>query len=226
MGIGGKPKNLLNLDAVRKDGIAIIKRFSGGGTVVLDHNSIWTTFIGRKQDFTHVEPFPRPIMVWSANEIFGPSFAKLKKQASSSCYGCSHFKIPDFRLLEHDYTLGKRKMGGNAQSIVKDGWLHHTSFLWDYEPRNMEYLTLPAKRPDYREDRLHNDFLVKLADVYPPEMKLGDFFAALKCANEEKFDLYDVTLDDALDVVNNKFGGMQQWFDGKCRTRIVELVST
>jgi len=223
MGIGGKPKDLLNIDSVQKDDITIIKRFSGGGTVVLDHNSIWTTIIARKQDFTEVEPYPRPIMAWTANEIFGPTFAKLKQQVVLSQPVEKSPNIPDFELLENDYILGGRKVGGNAQSIVKDGWLHHTSFLWDYEARNMEYLSLPAKRPDYRGDRPHNDFLVKLADVYSPEVQLDHFFEALKTVSEENFDLHEMKLDDAVALVNNKFGGMQQWFEGKCRTRIVKL---
>jgi len=50
MGIGGKPKQLLDVDKVRRDGIPVLKRFSGGGTVVLDQDSIWTTLIfGREQ---------------------------------------------------------------------------------------------------------------------------------------------------------------------------------
>mmetsp|Transcript_1239 Transcript_1239/g.1586 ORF Transcript_1239/g.1586 Transcript_1239/m.1586 type:complete len:304 (+) Transcript_1239:80-991(+) len=226
MGIGGKPKDLLNLDLVRKDDITIVKRFSGGGTVVLDHNSIWTTFIGRKSDFPEVEAFPRHIMAWTANEIFGPLFAKLKqKVVLSPAYDKDSLNanIPDFELLENDYILGKKKMGGNAQSIVKDGWLHHTSFLWDYESKNMGYLSLPAKRPDYRGNRAHDEFLVKLANVYSPQVQLDDFFDAIRSVNEAKFDLREMKLNDAVAIVDDKFGGMQQWFDGKCRTRILEL---
>lgn len=45
--------------------------------------------------------------------------------------------------------------------------MHHTSFLWDYEEENMEkYLTLPEKRPDYRQSRQHNEFLTKLKPFY------------------------------------------------------------
>ena len=48
MGIGGKPEHLLNIDRVREDQVLVCKRFSGGGTVVMDTNSLWTTVIGRK----------------------------------------------------------------------------------------------------------------------------------------------------------------------------------
>jgi hypothetical protein len=50
-------------------------------------------------------------------------------------------------------VLGERKFGGNAQAITSRRWLHHTSFLWDYQPASMELLTNPAKQPAYRQAR-------------------------------------------------------------------------
>lgn len=49
-----------------------------------------------------------------------------------------------------DYAFGSRKFGGNAQSITKNRWVHHTSFLWDYDVSNMDYLKLPMRAPEYR----------------------------------------------------------------------------
>lgn len=43
-------------------------------------------------------------------------------------------------MRENDYLFGSHKIGGNAQSIIKDRWVHHTSFLWDYKPERMRYL--------------------------------------------------------------------------------------
>ena len=240
-----------------------LKRFSGGGTVVLDYNSIWTTVIGRRDDL--VDPhFPRPIMEYTANRIFGPTFERLaakqtaKANTMSSSAKDKSLKLtmildtkscgienngrmvtlprhnvqstgkttedelvatPIFRLRENDYVLGERKMGGNAQSIGKTGWLHHTSFLWDYHAENMEYLTLPAKRPDYRGDRHHRDFLVKLTEVYPALTK-ADFFAALAETCEEEFRVERVTLSQAMQIVNAQ-GGMKVWLQTKSRTRVL-----
>eukprot|EP01034_Spumella_vulgaris_P022064 gene22064-28159_t len=55
------------------------------------------------------------------------------------------------------------EFGGNAQSITKDRWVHHTSFLWDFDPANMEYLQVPKRRPEYRKDRSHLDFITRLS---------------------------------------------------------------
>lgn len=195
MGIGGKAEKLLNVELVKNDGVQVLKRFSGGGTVVLDHSSLWTTLIGRTGDLVDVQAFPRSIMKWSADRIFGPAFQRFKQQSldappppapslhqkrstmvvdTKSCSATENSgrtfeisttlppehqprDIPDFALVETDYVLGERKIGGNAQSIVQGGWLHHTSFLWDYEEEHMEYLSLPSKRPEYRGDRSHED---------------------------------------------------------------------
>jgi len=259
MGIGGKPDLLLDVEKVNRDGVLVIKRFSGGGTVVVDHSSLWTTFIGRIDDFPHVDPYPKSIMAWSANDIFHKVFANMKADAllnngtaekktmvmdTKSCgmaqdnattvkYATDNPSlqandIPDFALRENDYVIGERKVGGNAQSIVNGAWLHHTSFLWDYEEENMSYLTLPSKRPDYRGERDHEDFLAKLKSTYGT---IGDdnsskraFFYHVKCAAFEAFELEEVLLKDAMKVVD-ELGGMKAWFEGKCRTKILDLKS-
>jgi lipoate-protein ligase A len=240
MGIGGKPDNLLNIPLVKNDEVLVVKRFSGGGTVVLDGNSVWTTLIGRTNDLTHVQPYPRSIMEWSADTIFGPAFDHLSQNQQSRPSGkktlvvdtksCSATEnsgrvirlkddqndFPKFALRENDYVFGEHKMGGNAQSIVKGGWLHHTSFLWDYDPENMEYLTLPSKRPDYRGDRSHDEFLVKLAPYFGKGALVQSMFQACQASLQVE----KVTLPEAMKVVDDKLGGMQQWSD-KNRTRIL-----
>ena len=53
-----------------------------------------------------------------------------------------------------DYTYGEQKFGGNAQAITKQRWLHHTSFLWDFDDSNMALLKHPSRVPKYRLVRL------------------------------------------------------------------------
>lgn len=148
MGISGKPEKLLNIESVKGGKIPVIKRFSGGGTVVVDENTLLITFIFSKELF-NVPLFPEPILKWT-----------------ESLYRSS-WQIPNFHLRENDYCIQDRKCGGNAQYIRKDRWLHHTSFLWDYSSANMAHLLLPEKRPKYRLDRPHDEFLTKLKEHAP-----------------------------------------------------------
>ncbi len=143
MGISGKPEELLDLSRIKEEKIPVIKRFSGGGTVIVDENTLFITLIFSK-DLLDIPAFPEPILKWTA--------ALYQKS----------WKIPDFTLRENDYCIGDKKCGGNAQYIKKDRWLHHTSFLWDYSRDNMKHLLLPEKRPKYRLNRSHDEFLTRL----------------------------------------------------------------
>uniref|UniRef100_A0A7N2LXG4 BPL/LPL catalytic domain-containing protein n=1 Tax=Quercus lobata TaxID=97700 RepID=A0A7N2LXG4_QUELO len=128
-----KPAELLKIECVLCDQIPVVRRFTGGGTVVVDPSTIFVTFICNKDAVAGLQPYPQPIMSWTGalyNKVFQG--------------------IGDFHLRENDYVFGDRKFGGNAQSITKNRWIHHTSFLWDYEVRNMAYLKLPARAPEYR----------------------------------------------------------------------------
>ncbi|KAF7135767.1 hypothetical protein RHSIM_Rhsim08G0070400 [Rhododendron simsii] len=147
MGLSGKPSELLESKHVLRDEIPVIRRFTGGGTVVVDPGTIFVTLICNKDDVPGVQPYPRSIMQWSSllyNEVFQG--------------------IGDFQLRENDYVFGNRKFGGNAQSITRKRWIHHTSFLWDFESRNMAYLKLPKKIPEYRLARGHMEFICRMKD--------------------------------------------------------------
>jgi lipoate-protein ligase A len=267
MGNGGKAEKLLDVDLVRKDGVLTMERFSGGGTLVLDHDSIWTTIIGGRggdetssgttsssqHDDMNPPKQPRAIMKWSADTLFAPLFEHLgemtspgKKRDSNlqqtmvvdnkSCCGLGStadtISIPKreslrvqegdnvFAFKEHDYVLSDRKMGGNAQAITSQGWLHHTSFLWDFQDFNMEYLQLPSKQPEYRQSREHNDFLVSLAKTFP-NLQKRDFYAALRHVCEDTYDLQPVALAEAMEVMD-QHGGMKGWLEQTSRNRIIQ----
>lgn len=129
----------------------IIRRFTGGGTVVTDSGTIYGTIISNKDDAKGSPIYPRDVMKWT-EEFYRPVFNKLSRTGEN------------FVLNEHDYCYGNLKFGGNAQSISRDRWVHHTSFLWDYKGENMSLLTIPENRPAYRQDRDHKLFLTKLKD--------------------------------------------------------------
>ena len=165
MGSSGVAEELLHLEKVQNDKIPVIRRYSGGGTVIVDENTLFVTFLFSKKDLPL--SFPEPILRWSAD---------LYTEA---------WHLPNFKLQENDYALGHLKCGGNAQYIQKDRWMHHTSFLYDYSPKNMEYLLLPKRRPAYRQDRSHTDFLCCLKDYLSKE----ELIKRLKTQLVKQFDI-------------------------------------
>lgn len=60
-----KASELLELGFVLRDEVPVIRRFTGGGTVIVDHGTIFVTLICNKDDVPGVQPYPRSIMSWS-----------------------------------------------------------------------------------------------------------------------------------------------------------------
>lgn len=159
--LSGKPHALVDISAAHRDGVTVIKRFSGGGTVVVDADTQFVSFILNAEATPDLQLFPVPLMQWTG-ELYG------------GVEGGVFADVPGFRLRENDYVVGDKKVGGNAQSISKGRWLHHTSFLWDFREEMMQYLKHPAKTPAYREGRTHLDFLTPLCTVLPSRDTLPD----------------------------------------------------
>jgi len=170
MGISGKPEHLVDLDKVASSPVPIIKRYSGGGTVIVDSDTLFVSFIFQKN--IHSFPcYPEPILRWSE---------KFYQEA---------FDIPDFQLRENDYVIGEKKCGGNAQYIKKNRFVHHTTFLWDFKQTQMDYLLHPQKTPIYRAGRSHDAFLCRLKDYLPSEQT---FFQGIHQTLQKRYHLSEL----------------------------------
>lgn len=184
MGMSGKPAELLDVKLVLRDKISVIRRFTGGGTVIVDHGTIFVSFICNKDAVPGLQAYPQPIMAWSSllyNEVF--------------------HEAGDFKLRENDYVFGSRKFGGNAQSITKNRWIHHTSFLWDYEDANMAYLKIPQRAPKYRQARDHSEFICRMKDI----IRRSNFIAGTVKAAETHFSMRSIPLDEVRSLDSTKF---------------------
>lgn len=160
MGISGKPELLLDAALVRAGRVPVLRRFTGGGTVVLDRGSLLVSLISGTDALPAVSPFPNELMAWTAAELYAPLLAPHTANT--------------FGLVEQDYVIGARKCAGNAQAISGGRWVHHTSFLWDFAPEPMALLKLPTRRPAYRGERSHADFLVGLSTALPSRRVFWD----------------------------------------------------
>jgi len=123
-------------------------------------------------------------MTWSADAVYGPVFGGLAPATR-------------FALQDVDYTLGDRKCGGNAQSISRERWVHHTSFLWRLHADRMRLLKHPDKTPAYRAGRAHMDFLTPVSAALPPGAPPGALFDAVEARLAALFDVTPATPADA-----------------------------
>ena len=182
LGISGKPHRLIDVAAAHEDDVLVIKRFTGGGTVVVDADTQFVSLVMNGDAIPNVPLFPRPLMRWTGD---------LSGGVVGTNDDTGVFRdLPNWRLHQDDYVVETRselasndrddrvdrvdargdeprsflKVGGNAQSISKTRFVHHTSFLWDFDVATMKkYLAVPEKQPAYRENRAHEAFLAPLS---------------------------------------------------------------
>lgn len=180
MGISGIKEKLIDQEQLKKNPVPIIRRFSGGGTVFVDTNTVFATWICNT---AHVEV---------------PCCPQKVHQRMAAFYQQA-FPMLDMQLRENDYVIGERKWGGNAQYLCKGRWLHHTSMLWNYESRHMNYLLMPAKIPAYRQSRNHDDFLCCLKDYF---FDCEQLKAKIIDTLYQQFHVTQVTFDEVAEILH------------------------
>jgi lipoate-protein ligase A len=140
-------------------------------------------------------------MEW-ARDFYHPVFQR--PQQTGTAYTHDRAAPALFSLRENDFVFGDQKFGGNAQYITKWRFVHHTSFLWDYDNENMKYLSLPDRRPDYRRDRDHGEFLGKLKDYMHPPTKNDVLTRVVKRLGDYFDHVEEVSISDVIDSIDTE----------------------
>lgn len=179
MGISGVKEKLIDQQYIKQHPVPVIRRFSGGGTVFVDPDTFFATWICNTAHI-NVPCCPQKVHRWAA-DFYQKAWPML-----------------GMNLKENDYVIGERKWGGNAQYLCKGRWLHHTSMLWNYHPHNMRYLLMPEKVPAYRQLRNHEDFLCRLESYFCHRQQLQE---SLIAAVHQQFDVREVLFEAAAEVL-------------------------
>jgi lipoate-protein ligase A len=147
LGASGRLREDVLVEACEADGVAIARRSSGGGTVVVGPGALNVTVV-LASDFapglTAVDEAHRFVLDRLAGSIraLGPAVEVL---------GLG------------DLTLNQRKFSGSAQRRLRHHFLVHATILYNFPLALVaRYTALPRRQPSYREQRTHDDFLTNL----------------------------------------------------------------
>ena len=145
LGRSGVISRDMHEDACAADGVAILRRDSGGGAVLLAPGCINYSLLlslKRHPELRHVRSSYRLILGCLIRALALPQLG--------------------VRGLS-DLAIAERKVSGNAQRRGLRALLHHGTLLYALDPRLMEkYLKPPACQPDYRQGRCHTEFVGNL----------------------------------------------------------------
>lgn len=159
IGLAQRPAVELDTEAIRRDGVRLVRRQSGGGAVLLYEGVLcWEAWAGleeiaaRSPDGDGIRPAYRVLC--------GPlrrGLARLGLEVFHAGVSDISFSRPGER---------PRKIAGTAQLRRKDMALVHGSLLVCADLRLLaRYLKFPSAQPEYREDRTHRDFCLTVAEL-------------------------------------------------------------
>lgn len=147
LGAGCRLAEDVDESACRSDGVPILRRASGGGTVLLGPGSLLfslTLAYDRADELREIRPSQHFILDVVRRAL-------LDLQPSMELAGTS------------DLAFGGRKFSGNSQQRKRRFLLHHGTLLYAFDlERVARYLRMPARQPEYRGRRVHADFLTNL----------------------------------------------------------------
>ena len=148
LGYSNKTRLEINELSCKADGLAVLRRASGGGTVLQGPGCFNYSL------FLDLQNRPELAGITSSN-----AFIMEKNRAALG----SILSRPVQVQGHTDLTFGNLKFSGNAQRRKKNYLLFHGTFLYDFDLKRIEkYLALPEDRPAYRADRPHRDFVTNI----------------------------------------------------------------
>lgn len=177
LGRVSKMEEDVNLQAALEDGVPVVRRSSGGGTVVQGKGCLNYSLILSKEEHLQIVDLKR-----SYEFILGrvvEAFGRLGVNAA-------FHPISDIALVGN-----QRKISGNAQRRLRKFILHHGTLLYDFDLALIErYLAFPKSVPEYRRGRAHLDFTANIS--VPPERLKKEIGNVFEADNEEPF----LTIDE------------------------------
>jgi lipoate-protein ligase A len=148
LGYANQAEREANLAACREENVGVYRRCSGGGTVLQGPGCLNYSLI------LSIAGDPALQSITSANR----HIMERQRSALERILGKS-VRVQGVT----DLTLEDRKFCGNAQRRKRRALLFHGVFLLGLDLGVMDkFLPMPSRRPDYRQDRRHGQFLVNL----------------------------------------------------------------
>ena len=164
LGYANKVAAETNVEACKANAIPVLRRCSGGGTVLQGQGVLNYSLILKIEEGTPTAS------INSANRfIMERNRAAIEKTLPSHLSPLTSKVLvqghTDLALItDHSSLSTSRKLSGNAQRRKKDFLLFHGTFLLSFDISLAEkYLAMPSLQPAYRQHRSHADFIMNLS---------------------------------------------------------------
>jgi lipoate-protein ligase A len=147
MGRSGKIEEETNLPACQQDGVAVLRRASGGGTVLTGPGCLMYALV------LNLDQHPQ---FHDNQNCHDTILSELIRILASLDVHCQIKGFSDLVYQDH-------KVSGNSLRRTRSHVLYHGTLLCQFDLNKISrYLTIPPRKPDYRNDRPHLDFVANI----------------------------------------------------------------
>jgi lipoate---protein ligase len=186
VGYANRVETEVNVDFCRQNGIPILRRCTGGGTVLQGPGCLNYSLLVH---FAATGPLST---ITSAN-------AHILDRHCEALSDLLHAQVD--REGQTDLAIGGVKFSGNAQRRRKNSLLFHGSFLLNFDLELIaKTLPFPSRQPDYRRQRSHTEFLRNL------NQPASHLKAALEEAWSAREVFHHIPSRRTLQLVQEKYG--------------------
>lgn len=183
----------VHLDACRVDRIPVLRRASGGGTIVAGPGCLMYAVV------LDLDTHPQLRAIDAAHcHVLG----KLARMLSPL--------VPSVEIAgSSDLTFTAefpRKFSGNAMRLKRKHLLYHGTLLYDFDlERISRWLATPTRAPDYRQQRAHAEFVANLP--LPRRTIVETLIEGWQAGRV----LSDWPVERTSDLVRNRYATDPQW---------------
>ena len=148
IGRAGKVEIECFKEKCERDNVKMIRRFSGGGTVLQGPGCL---------NYSLILSYKRDCKLKEVNSSYVFVLDSILKSFGEQKISVQYLPISDM-------VFENKKFSGNAQARKKKYFLHHGTILYDFDLCKItEYIQYPPKEPEYRASREHEAFIVNLS---------------------------------------------------------------
>jgi lipoate-protein ligase A len=168
----------LHIANILKDKIPVLRRSSGGGTVLQGPGCLNYSLILNKD---------RDPQLQGINNSYQYILSRVTEALRQSGFQTQYLPISDIA-----WGADLKKISGNAQKRGRTYILHHGTILYHFDLSQIEqYLRMPVQKPEYRRNRPHSQFVTNIPlKISPFKQSLQEVFKIkmLSSLSQEEMD--------------------------------------
>ncbi len=180
------------LPKCREDGVKVLRRISGGGTVLQGRGCL---------NFSAVLSYDRDENYTNIVRSYEKIIRDLSKAFRGKGLGAEFMPVSDL-------AAGGKKFSGNAQARKRKYFLHHGTVLHGMELSKIDsYIKYPPREPGYRQGRAHGEFV---GNIGLSEKDIKEAVIEAFSGKEENNQSFPYPSGELEDLVRNKYS-LEGW---------------